>query len=121
MHQLEFNQHKRLLSLTYSGTVEFEEAKRCRAEIEAMLPAIGPGFTLLTDLSGLDTMDYACVDEVRAMMDTFREHGVAHVVRVIPDRRKDIGFTIMSYFHYGRGVTVQTVDTLADGLKAVSA
>jgi anti-anti-sigma regulatory factor len=121
MHQLEFNQHRRLLRLSYSGTVELDEAKRCRAEIESLLPTIGPGFTLLTDLSGLDAMDYACVAEVRAMMDKFREHGVAHVVRVIPDRRKDIGFTIMSYFHYGRDVTVQTVDSLDDGLKAASA
>ncbi|HEY5552299.1 MAG TPA: hypothetical protein VIK52_10450, partial [Opitutaceae bacterium] len=114
-------QHHRLLRLAYAGTVDLAETKRCRVEIEALLPTIGPGFTLLTDLSGLDRMDFACVDEIRALMDRFRAHGVAHVVRVIPDRRKDIGFTILSYFHYGREVTVQTVDTLADGLKAVSA
>ena len=121
MYRLEFGKRDGVLKLAYAGTVSCEEAKRCRAEIEALLPTVGPGFTLLTDLSGLDEMDYACVDEIRAMMDRFCEHGVAHVVRVIPDRRKDIGFTILSYFHYGRNVTVQTVDTLADGLKAVGA
>jgi anti-anti-sigma regulatory factor len=121
MYHIEFDQTHRLLKLAYSGTVDLAETKRCRADVEALLPAVGPGFTLLTDLSGLDQMDFACIDEVRAMMDRFREHGVAHVVRVIPDWRKDIGFTILSYFHYGRNVTVQTVDTLAEGLKAASA
>jgi anti-anti-sigma regulatory factor len=121
MYQLEFDSDHRVLRLSYSGRVGLDEARRCRSDLEVLLSSVKPGFSLLTDLSGLEEMDYACVDEIRAAMDQFQEHGVAHVVRVIPDRSKDIGFTVMSYFHYGREVSVQTVDSLADGLKAVSA
>ncbi|HUG10314.1 MAG TPA: hypothetical protein VMM36_04835 [Opitutaceae bacterium] len=121
MYHLEFDSSREVLRLSYAGRVGLDEAKRCRAEVGVLLLCIKPGFRLLTDLSGLEEMDFACVDEIRAAMDQFREHGVAHVVRVIPDPSKDIGFTIMSYFHYGRDVKVQTVDSLDDGLKALFA
>lgn len=120
MYQIEFESDRDVLKLAYSGLVGVEEAKRCRAEMESLLVNVKPGFRLLTDLSGLEEMDFGCVDDVRAMMDKFRDHGVAHVVRVIPDRHKDIGFTTMSYFHYGRHVAVQTVDSLEEGLRAIS-
>lgn len=118
MYQIEFESERGLVKVAFSGLVGIDEARRCRTEMELLLSNVKPGFRLLTDLSGLEEMDFVCIDEVRALMDNFREHGVAHVVRVIPDRHKDIGFTVMSYFHYGSDVSVQTVDTLAEGIRA---
>jgi hypothetical protein len=79
-----------------------------------------PGFRLLTDLSGMDSMEYACAPEIEATMDLIREKGVALVVRVVPDPHKDIGFKVMSYFHYGRKVPVLTLDTRAEALEKFS-
>jgi hypothetical protein len=42
------------------------------------------------------------------------------VVRIIPDPRKDIGLSIMSVFHYRRGVRIVTCETLAEALSALA-
>lgn len=111
--------NRELMHLAYAGHVTGDEAKRCRAEIEALLPTLKPGFRLLTDMSALEKMDYECAEEIRAIMDQLRERGISHAIRVIPDQKKDIGFTVMSYFHYGRNVRVQTVKSFAEALKAL--
>jgi len=66
-------------------------------------------------------MAYACAPEIEAMMDVFRQKGVGLVLRVVPDARKDIGFRVMSYFHYGRAVPVLTVDSRDEALAKLSA
>jgi hypothetical protein len=55
------------------------------------------------------------------MMDLMRKKGVAEVVRVVPDSKKDIGFAVMSYFHYERETLVLTVDSRAEALEKLSA
>jgi hypothetical protein len=119
MYLVTVNPKRELMHLAYVGHVNADETKRCRAELEVLLPTLKPGFRLLTDLSGLEEMDYACADDIRAVMDELRERGISHAIRVIPDQKKDIGFTVMSYFHYGRDVRVQTVKSLAEALKAL--
>jgi hypothetical protein len=47
----------------------------------------------------------------------YDQKGIAKVVRVIPDPGKDIGLSIMSLFHYRRGVSIVTVETLAEAEK----
>src|SRR5439155_14351486 len=119
MYLLTVNSQRELVHLAYAGHVNVDEAKRCRTEFEALLPKLKPGFRLLTDLSALEEMDYACADEIRAIMDELRKRGISRAIRVIPDQKKDIGVTVMSYFHYGHGVRVQTVKSLAEALKAL--
>ena len=75
---------------------------------------------MFTDLSGLESMDSACAPEIEAMMDVFRQQGVGLVVRVVPEAKKDIGFKVMSYFHYGRAVTVLTFDSRTEALAKLS-
>ena len=115
------NSARNVITITYSGKVEPVDLVRGRPKLAAALAAVRPGFRLLTDLSGLVEMQYACASEVEAMMDLVRKKGVAEVVRVVPDPHKDIGFKVMSFFHYGRAVPVLTCDTRAEALEKLAA
>ena len=120
MFKVETDVKRNLMTITYSGNVEPVELVLGRSNLTAALTTVRPGFRLLTDLSGLIEMEYACATEVEAMMDLVRKKGVAEVVRVVPDPHKDIGFKVMSFFHYGRAVPVLTCDTLAEALEKLA-
>jgi hypothetical protein len=51
-------------------------------------------------------------------MDACNRAGVQKVVRIIPEPEKDIGFGIMSLFHYRRGVQIVTCES-ADEAAAI--
>ena len=114
MFKVEADTAQRLLRLTFTKHVSVTQARHCVTEVTAALAQLQPGFRLLTDLSGLDEMEYECAAEIRDIMDQCRSKGVAEVVRVIPDPKKDIGFKVMSFFHYSHSVPVLTCDTLAE-------
>lgn len=44
-------------------------------------------------------------------MELLGRHGVSKVARVIPDPGRDIGFNILSIFHYSRSVKIHTCPT----------
>jgi len=121
MYKVETDSARNLVVITYRGHVEPAELTQGRAELVAVLAAIQPGFRLLTDLSGLDAMEYSCAPEIEATMDLLREKGVTQVVRVVPDPHKDIGFTVMSFFHHNPDTTVLTCETRAEALQKLSA
>lgn len=52
-------------------------------------------------------------------MDLLREKKVASVIRVMPDPHKDIGFNILSQFHYGPEIQVATFERLPDAISAL--
>ncbi len=66
------------------------------------------GFTLLTDLSGLDSMQLDCGVDLARVMDACKRKGIGTAVRIIPDHTKDIGFNILARVHYSSGVHVIT-------------
>jgi hypothetical protein len=121
MYEVETDPARNLLLMTYREHVGPAELAQGRAQVVVALEAMKPGFRLLTDLSGLDSMEYACAPEIEIMMDLFRKKGVAEVVRVVPDSKKDIGFAVMSYFHYERETLVLTFDSRAEALEKLSA
>jgi hypothetical protein len=55
------------------------------------------------------------------MMDLCDRKGVKAVVRVVPDPHKDIGFALLSHFHYGPDVELTTYQSLADAISGISA
>ena len=120
MYEVQTDPTRNLLLVTFRGHVEPAELARGRAEVAAALETMKPGFRLLTDFTELDAMDYACAPEIQATMDLLRNKGVTEVLRVMPDPHKDIGFKVMSYFHYGRKVPVLTMETRAEALEKLS-
>ena len=112
---------KRVLTMSFSQHVDSEEMKSCLEKTRSLLVDIEPGFRLLTDLTTLDSMDTECSASLGEMMSLCNESGVSAVVRVVPDRTKDIGFTLLEPFHYGKHVRISTHETLADAIQDLAA
>src|SRR6266404_5679134 len=119
MIKVEANVERSLLTVTYCGHVVPSEFEPALGEIREGLAGLEPGFRLLTDLGGLEAMEYACAPLVDESMDLIDCAGVSTVVRIVPDPKKDIGFRVMSYFHYRPEVGVVTVETKEEAERAL--
>jgi hypothetical protein len=104
----------RLLRLSFAQHVGREEAAACMNQVVMLLPSIASGFCLLTDLTHLESMDLGCEPFIDQVMDACNRAGIKKVVRVIPEPNRDIGFGIMSLFHYGKDVHIVTCDNLEE-------
>jgi ABC-type transporter Mla MlaB component len=118
--EVSVNTAANLLRTRLWGDIDGPCMHACVDEIERLLPSLGTNFKSFTDLSGLRSMDTACIPDTERMMDLCRKRGVSLVVRVIPDRSKDIGFSILSLFHYSHKVHIVTCPTLAEGERALA-
>jgi hypothetical protein len=110
---------RKLLQLSFAGEIGLKEIEYYESAVESTLATMPPGFHLLTDLTDLQSMDLVCVPYIKRTMDRLHGHGVARIVRVIPDRRKDIGFSIMSLFHYPHGISIVTCENKVDAERAL--
>lgn len=119
MFQIEVDKPKNLLKMAFAQHVTLDETRRWREQLAGLLTELQPGFRLLSNLSALEIMDPDCAAEIEFGMDLLNNAGISKVVRVIPDPRKDIGFNIMSHFHYRRGVKIVTCETLKEALQAL--
>jgi hypothetical protein len=113
------NKVKRLLYLNYIGHVKASELKEERCSGKALLAELPAGIKVLADLSRLESMDAESTVEIGKMMEMCDEKGVEIVVRVIPDPSKDIGFSILSMFHYKKRIRSVTCETLDEAGKAL--
>lgn len=102
------------------GQIRNEALQKEIPEFTRLLDTLRPGFSLITDLTALESMDLGCEQTVATIMDLSRVHGVALVVRVVPDPRKDIGFNILGRFHYGADVRIITCETREEAEQAMS-
>jgi len=114
MFQVEADKSRNLLVMIFADRVVPAELAAAADKVRSLLEGLTPGFRLLTDMSRLGWMDPACVDNIQTNMDLLNQHGIAKVVRVIPDPKKDIGMNILSVFHYRRGVQITTCETMAE-------
>ncbi len=114
------NKSKRLLHLSYIGQVGPEEIRAGLEDIKLLLAEMPPDFRLLVDLGRLESMDLACVPELGRAMEIIDAHGVGLVVRVIPDPGKDIGFNILTIFHYTKRPQVVAHQDILDAGKSLS-
>ena len=64
-------------------------------------------------------MEPGCAEQIVEIMKLCNDRQIGTVARVIPDPRKDIGFNIMSRFHYSPSVQLRIYDNLADAVKSL--
>jgi hypothetical protein len=121
MYSVEANEAKRLIVISASGHVTKEELKAAAVKLALLVQDFAPGFAALTDFRWLESMDSSGAPHVAEIMDALAAKKVASVVRVVPDPHKDIGLNILSQFHYGPEVRIETFQTLADALQSLSA
>lgn len=108
---------RNLLHTRYTGNVIAADMEAGLRQVEAQLPQLRAGFSVLADLSGLAAMDLDCAPQIAKIMDLCKAHGVSLVVRVMPDPKKDIGLNILSLVHYRGAVKIVTCETLAEAKK----
>lgn len=104
---------RRTVILEFEGRIDADQAERFLEDIHRDVPPDG-GFRLLTDLSGIEEVDPGVAGAIKRGMDFFNSSGVTEIVRVIPDPRHDLGFNILSIFHYSKEVKIFTFDTRAE-------
>ena len=114
------NHSRALLYICYIGHVTAADLQRGAADLEKLLPNLKPGFHLLADLSRVDEMDLACVQEIGKTMELLERHQVGQIVRVVPDAGKDIGFNIISAFHYKKRPRAATCETMQEAAQLLS-
>jgi hypothetical protein len=120
MYAVELDRSKRFLVISATQKVTAQEADRALQRVREMLHDVAPGFHVLADFRGLESMDPAAARHIAKMMDALAEKNVASVTRVMPDPHKDIGLNILSQFHYGANVKIATFETLADALQDIA-
>jgi anti-anti-sigma regulatory factor len=120
MYSVELDRSHRLLVISLAQRVTAEQAREAVQQVHDLLEKVAPGFRVLTDFRWLELMDAAAAPYLAKIMDLLAAKQVASVIRVMPDPHKDIGFNILSQFHYGPEVPIATFDTLADALQALA-
>jgi hypothetical protein len=116
MFEIQFDPAKNLLRIAFAGCVTADEAKLSSERLAQMIDSVPEGFRLLTDLSGLKSMELQSAPFVEETMKLCAKHGVSSIVRVIPDPQADIGLSIMSVFHYSRRTPITTCQTLTEAM-----
>lgn len=120
MFEVQADKSRKLLRVAYFKRVEPDEAKACTDIVKERLGDLPAGFRLITDLTGLESMDLGCAPHLKRSMQMCSKAGVSKIVRIIPDPQKDIGLTIMSRFHYPRNIPIVTCTTTAEAEKALA-
>jgi hypothetical protein len=117
--EVEIEPARNVVRIRYFGDVLVAHMQAGAAELERLLPQMRTGFAVLTDLSGLDSMELGCAPHLTRIMDLCKTRGVGLVVRIIPDPAKDIGLNILSLTHYRGQVKIVTCGTLAEAERAL--
>ena len=108
-----------LIQIRHLGHVTTAEMRAGVEKVKRLLPEMRAGFTLLTDLSGLDSMELDCAVDIGRMMDACKVKGIGTAVRIIPDQSKDIGFNILALVHYRSGVRLITCQNASEAERAL--
>ena len=97
--------------IEFIGKIDAAQAEQSYLDIQKIIPQCSKGFKILTDLSHVESLDPKSVKAVKKSMDFFNSKGVTEVIRVVPDPSNDIGFNILSLFHYSKDVKFETVSS----------
>jgi len=119
MYTVEIDRSKRLVVITATGHVSKEEVKGVADKVREIVKDVEPGVLALTDLRWMTSMDPAAAPHIAEIMDSLRAKQIASVTRVMPDPHKDIGFNILSQFHYDKHVQIYTFDNMAEAVASL--
>lgn len=121
MFLAEIDSSQRLLKIIVVGHISPDDAGSCLESLKSLLADIPPGFRLLTDLSGIKSMPTTTAPYVGKIMELCTEKGLESVVRVLPaEPRNDIGYAILSQFHYGPDVRIVTCDNVEEAARLLA-
>lgn len=114
------NRQNDLLIIHLSGTVDREQTSECLELVRPLVQNLKPGFTVITDMGRLEHMELECAENLGKIMDLCNDAKVAHVCRVIPNADIDIGWNILSHFHYDKKyVSIETFPTFYRAMKSL--
>jgi hypothetical protein len=121
MFAVETDPSCKVVKLTAAGHVELASMIAGVDRFRTLLPDVQPGFRLVTDLSGVKSMPISAAPHIAEIMELCDRHGVELVARILPtDRRHDIGFAILSQFHYSGRVRIVTCESLEEAMSALA-
>ena len=112
MYKIETDVQRNTLEIHFHGSFCTDEGKELVADLSRKINELKPGFKLLTDLSQLRDMDIEAHKSIDEIMELCNYHEVSKIVRVIAKDTRDIGFNIMSLFHYSHRVIIHTCESL---------
>jgi hypothetical protein len=101
-----------MICLHFSGHFDAMQGSELCGLISEKINNIQPGFKVLTDLSRLKTMDVEAYKSIDMIMDICNKKSVSQVIRVVSEDTPDIGFNIMSLFHYSSDVNIHTFSSI---------
>jgi len=105
---------RNLVRTYFRGHVTGAEMAAVLPSVDRLLGQLKPGFTVLADLSAVDSLDLDSGPSFSKLMDLCRIHGVGKIVRIIPSPAQDFGINILSIIHYRGKVPIATYKTLAE-------
>ena len=112
-------QKQNVLHLCLEGNICLNDFHLLENRLPSTLRCLRPDFILLSDLSSVGVIDYACGKSIANLMERIVEAGVGKVFRVVPDPRKDIGLGILAIFHYPKALSVRVYPDLLKAMKAL--
>jgi hypothetical protein len=112
--ELKAENERNILHLSFRGIVRGTDMEGTDLRAAELAAALRPGFVMIGDLTDLEAMDLDCVPHLTRMMELLANAGMGHVIRVIPDPDKDIGFTLLSHTHYRGRIPFQICSTRAE-------
>ncbi len=116
MFYVDFNKAEKLLKIKLTHIFDEKDAEQWLAQIKVCLKNVQPGFKILTDLTSVERVDAATIQYIEQAMDFCNQKGVSKIVRIIPDSAKDVGFNIMSIFHYDNNIDIITVSNMDEAI-----
>ena len=120
MIRISYDEGHNTVIVEFIGHVDAAQGEECFPDAERAIPRHGKEFQLLVDLSATEHMDPGIKKWIKKSMQLFNASGVARIVRVIPNPAHDVGFNIMTLFHYSPSVQVVTVPSRREAWKRLT-
>jgi anti-anti-sigma regulatory factor len=117
MEYARYDKEKALLIIYLEGRFDVPKAEKWLEDIESALCHAKEGFKIITDLSRVDNISEAAIEHIEHAMELCGRCGASVIARVIPEPAKDVGFNIMSIFHYSKTTRIYTCATLEEAMK----